>query len=164
MIPAFVIAQSDEKNDSSIASADSSKHKRYSLTLAPSIGAGLYRNELAPSFYIGIGIKKRNFYEVNFNSSSIFFFERDIDRNYEIFRNTFINAEFLLNLSFFGIGELNNWNGLGFGYLVESKGQYFRETTFQLYYRKKMRYFSIVPGLILSDNLKEVFPIISIRL
>lgn len=150
--------------DEQSAASDSASYKKHKLLLYPSFGAGLFRNSLAPTFLINAGIRKRNIYEVNINTNSIFFFERDDDRNFEIYRNTFLNAEFLLNFSFFNSGIVKNWNGIGFGYLVESKGQYFRETTFILYYRKKLRHFSITPGIIFSDDLKDAFPVISIRL
>jgi hypothetical protein len=143
---------------------DSTDFKKHKLLLYPSFGAGLIRNTLAPTFLINAGIRKRNIYEVNVNTNSIFFFERDADRNFEIYRNTFLNAEFLLNFSFFNSGIVKNWNGLGFGYLIESKGQYFKESTFVLYYRKKLRHFSITPGIIFRDDFKDAFQVIPIRL
>jgi len=146
------------------AKEDSVFAKKHTMLLYPSFGLGLYRNEFAPTFLINVGIRKRNIYEVNVNTNSIFFFEKDVDNNWQMYRNTFLNAEFLLNFSFFNSNVIKNWNGLGFGYLIESKGQYFEETTFILYYRKKLRHFSIMPGLIFSDNLKDTFPVITIRL
>ena len=155
-------AQSNEK--ASTVPTDTAKVKKYTLFLYPSFGAGLYRNDLAPTFLINIGLRKRNIYEINVNTNSIFFFERDDNRNYQMYRNTFLNGEFLLNLSFFNSGEVKNWNGIGLGYLVESKGQYFKEATIIVYYRKKLRHISFMPGIIFSDNLKDAFPVITIRL
>jgi hypothetical protein len=161
-----IIAQNSTDTTRQVAAtpADSGSVKKYKFLLYPSFGAGLFRNDLAPTFIINIGLRKRNIYEVNVNTNSIFFFERDDNRNFQMYRNTFLNAEFLLNFSFFNSGSTNNWNGLGFGYLVESKGQYFKEATFMVYYRKKLRHLSIMPGIIFSDNLKDAFPVITIRL
>ncbi|MBL0342564.1 MAG: hypothetical protein IPP71_17690 [Bacteroidetes bacterium] len=137
--------------------------KRNKIKIYPGFGISLIRNELAPVFYINLGVNHRDRYEVNINTSSIFFFEREADKNYNIFRNTFLNAEFLLNFSLLN-GSVKNWNGLGIGYLVESKGQYFRDATVFLYYKRKYRYLSIMPGIMLADDFKDVFPVISIRL
>ncbi len=140
---------------------DSIKNNR--IKIYPGFGLSLVRNEFAPVFYINVGVNHKDRYEVNVNTASIFFFERDIDKNYAIYRNTFLNAEFLLNFSPLS-KSIKNWNGLGAGYLIESKGQYFRDATFLVYYRRKFRFFSVMPGIIMADDFKDVFPYISIRL
>jgi hypothetical protein len=137
--------------------------KKINLLIYPGFGLGLFRNELAPQFFINIGINHKERYEVNLNTNSIFFFERGDDKNYHIYRNTFLNGEFLLNFSPFN-RTVKNWNGIGIGYLIESKGQYFRETTMMVYYKRRLRYFALMPGVIIADDFKEVFPVISIKL
>ncbi len=137
--------------------------KKNRLLIYPGFGVSLVRNDIAPVFYINVGLNHRDRYEINVNTSSFFFFERNVDKNYSVYRNTFLNAEFLLNFSIFDRKE-KNYNGFGLGYLIESKGQYFREATMMVYYNKKFRYFSVMPGILLADDFKEVFPVISIRL
>lgn len=158
-----VLAQDDENSESISASAglDSSRNNRF--LIYPGFGVGLIRNELAPAFHINIGFNHRDRYEGNINTSSFFFFEKGDNSKYNIHRNTFLNAEFLLNFSPLS-KSLRNWNGLGVGYLIESRGGYFSETTMMLYYKRKLRLFSITPGLIFDDNFKDVWPVISIRL
>jgi hypothetical protein len=140
---------------------DSAKNNR--LLLYPGFGLSLVRNDFAPVFYINLGLNHKDRYEVNVNTSSFFFFDRDINKNYKVYRNTFLNLEFLLNFSFLN-KNVRDYNGLGVGYLVESKGQYFREATMIVYYKRKFKYFSVMPGLIFADDVKDVFPVISIRL
>jgi len=154
-------AQQDTASAPPSAGIDSVKKNR--ILIYPGFGVGLFRNEIAPVFYICLGLNHKDRYEINVNTSSIFFFERKVDKDYSIFRNTFLNAEYLLNFSIFNKKD-RDFNGIGVGYLVESKGQYFRETTMIFYYKRKFKYFSVMPGIITSDDFKEVFPVISIRL
>lgn len=140
---------------------DSAKSNRF--LIYPGFGVSLVRNDLSPAFYINVGLNHHDRWEVNINSASFFFFERGSDKNYKIYRNTFINAEFLLNFSVFNKKE-RDFNGLGVGYLIESKGYYFEESTFMVYYKRRFKAFSVMPGIVISDNFREVFPVISIRL
>lgn len=151
----------EEIVDSPSQGIDSIKTNRFKIY--PGFGVSLVRNEFAPVFYINVGVNHKDRYEVNVNTSSIFFFERELDKNYSIYRNTFLNAEFLLNFSPLS-KSIKNWNGLGAGYLIESKGQYFRDATVFIYYKRKFRFFSVMPGIMLADDFKDVFPVISIRL
>src|SRR4051812_26300625 len=60
--------------------------KKNKILIYPGFGVSLVRNELAPVFYINLGINHEDRYEVNINTSSFFFFERDIDKNYKVYR------------------------------------------------------------------------------
>jgi hypothetical protein len=126
-------------------------------------GGALVRNEIAPTFHINLGLRHKEFYEATVNTTSIFFFTQGDNGKYNVYRNTFINAEFLLNFNMLS-KSVNNWNGGGIGYLVEARGRYFSETAMQLYYKRKFRYFSVMPALIFDDNFKDVWPMITIRL
>jgi hypothetical protein len=140
---------------------DSTK-KKTTILVYPGFGVSLVRNDLAPVFYISVGFNHMERYEANINTSSFFLFERDIDKNFKVYRNTFLNAEMLVNFSPFN-RTVRNWNGFGVGYLIESKGQYFRETTMMIYYKKRLKHFAIVPGILFADNFKELFPVISVK-
>ena len=137
--------------------------RKNKFLIYPGFGLSLVRNDFAPVFYINLGLNHKDFYEINLNTASFFFFDRDIDKNYNVYRNTFLNAEFLLNFSFLNKKE-RDYNGLGVGYLVESKGQYFRDATMMVYYKRKFKYFSVMPGFIFAYDWKDIFPVISIRL
>ncbi len=140
---------------------DSAKSNRF--LIYPGFGVSLVRNELAPAFYINLGLNHLDRWEVNVNSASYFFFERGTDKKYKIYRNTFLNAEFLFNFSVFNKKE-SDFNGVGIGYLVESRGKYFNEPTFMIYYKRRFKVYSVMPGIVISDDFKDVFPVISIRL
>jgi len=60
--------------------------------------------------------------------------------------------------------SLKSWNGVGVGYLVEARGEYITEPAFMIYYKRKFRFFSVMPGIIMDDNFKDVWPVITIRL
>ncbi len=137
--------------------------KKYKIQIYPGFGVSLVRNDLAPVFYINLGLNFRDRYEMNVNTSSFFFFDKGNDNKYNIYRNTFLNAEFLLNFSMFNKKE-RDFNGLGVGYLIEDRGTYFGEATVMIYYKKKFKFFSVQPGIILENDFKDVFPVISIRL
>lgn len=137
--------------------------RRNKFLIYPGFGVGLVRNELSPTFHINIGYSHANRYEANVNTSSYFFFEKGTDGKYNINRNTFLNAEFILNFSPLN-NSLKSWNGVGFGYLIEARGGYITEPGFQLYYKRKFRFFSVMPAIIFDDNFKDVWPSITIRL
>jgi len=155
IISAAALAQPEQEG------IDSVRNNR--VVIYPGFGVGLIRNELAPAFHINLGFNHRNRYEANVNTSSYFFFEKGTDNNYNIHRNTFLNAEFLLNFSPLS-RNLKNWNGLGIGYMIESRGNYFRDPTMLFYYKRKIGIISVTPGLIFDDSFKDVWPVISIRL
>ena len=143
-------------------SAGNDSETRDKIYISPGFAAEIVRNDIAPVFYINLGFIHRDIYEVNVNSSSLFFFEKTDENDYHIYRNTFLNAEFLLNFSPFNT-IIDNWNGIGIGYLVESKGQIFEKTTFQVYYRKKLKFVSLMGGVVFDDNFENAFPVIGVR-
>ncbi|HEX5002750.1 MAG TPA: hypothetical protein VFW78_09645, partial [Bacteroidia bacterium] len=85
-----------EVSDKDLAAvADSSGNTSESknrVYLYPGFGASLVRNDLAPVFYINLGFKHFDSYEVSVNTSSYFFFEKTDGSEYKIYRNTFLNA------------------------------------------------------------------------
>ena len=149
----------DEPHES--AGIDSVRNNK--AVIYPGFGVGLVRNELTPVFHINIGFNRKNRYEGNINTSSYFFFEKNTDSKYSIHRNTFLSAEFLLNFSPLS-RSIKNWNGVGVGYLIEARGRYFSEPAMIIYYKRKYRFFSVMPGIVFDDNFKDVWPVISIRL
>ena len=162
-----VVLTEAQENDTLTISAEEGEGidsvRKNKFLIYPGFGVGLIRNELSPSFHINIGYSHANRYEANVNTSSYFFFEKGSDGKYSTKRNTFLNLEFLLNFS-----PLNNthksWNGIGVGYLIEARGEYITEPAFMIYYKRKFRYFSVMPGIIFDDNFKDVWPTVTIRL
>jgi hypothetical protein len=158
--PAVALSQ-DSEGEPNAVGLDSVRANK--PVIYPGFGAALVRNELAPVFHINIGYNHKNRYEANFNTSSYFFFSKGSNSDFHVHRNTFLNAEFLLNFSPLS-KSLKNWNGLGVGYLVEARGGMFTETTTVVYYKRRYRFLSVMPGLIFDDNFKDVWPVISVRL
>ncbi len=134
-----------------------------SIVFYPSFGASVVRNTIAPTFHLGIGYKHKERYEITATGSSYFFFEPTADGKHNVYRNTFAGLEFMLNFSPFS-KESPNWNGMGIHYLAEARGMYFSEPAGLIYYRRKFKYFSIMPGVVVDDNLKDVWPLITIKL
>ncbi|MEY3343937.1 MAG: hypothetical protein RL090_1621 [Bacteroidota bacterium] len=155
--PIGVMAQSEEAED--VVDTVSSK----AIVFYPSFGAGLVRNELSPTFHLNIGYKHKERYQVSLTGSSYFFFDRNASGDHNVYRNTFAGLEFMLNFSPFSLDH-PNWNGLGLLYLAEARGGYFSEPAGLIYYRRKFRYFSIMPGIVVDDNLEDVWPMITIKL
>ncbi len=133
------------------------------VVVYPGFGAALVRNDLTPVFYISAGFNHKNRYEANVNTASYFYFDKNNTNTFNIYRNTFVNAEFMLNFSPLS-RSLKSWNGVGVGYLIEERGKYFSETTMVIYYKRRYPFFSVAPGIIFDDNFKDVWPVISIRL
>jgi hypothetical protein len=134
-----------------------------SFVVYGSFGAGLIRNTLSPTVHLQIQYKHKELYSLGLQSTSFFFFNQNTDGDYNVLRNTFAGLEFMLNFSPLSKSD-PNWNGIGLSYLVEANGQMFSEPAGMIYYRRKFKYFSLMPGLILDDRAKDVWPVITIRL
>lgn len=156
-----VLAQ-DENQRMVIDTVSRSKGRNH-LEFSLGFGGALVRNDIAPTFHINLGFRHKELYEANVNTSSIFFFDQTDNGKFRVYRNTFLNAEFMLNFSLLS-KKVSNWNGAGVGYLVEARGRFFSEPAMQIYYKRKFRHFSVMPALIFDDNFKDVWPMITIRL
>ena len=128
-----------------------------------SFGAGLVRNTLSPTVHLSLQYKHKERYSFSAQSTSFFFFSQNADGDFNVYRNTFVGLEFMLNFSPFS-KDNPNWNGLGASYLVEARGRQFSEPAGMIYYRRKFQHFSLMPGLMLDDNFEDVWPVITIRL
>ena len=157
----YVVAQNQEADV--VIDTTTGGKKRNQIEFSLGFGGSLVRNDIAPTFHINLGFRHKEFYEANINTTSVFFFSQGDNGKYRVYRNSFINAEFMLNFNMLS-KSMTNWNGMGVGYLVEARGRYFSETAMQLYYKRKFRYFSVMPALIFDDNFKDVWPMITIRL
>lgn len=133
------------------------------IVFYPSFGAGLVRNTMSPTFHLNIGYKHKERYQFSLVGSSYFFFDKNVAGDHNVYRNTFAGLEFMLNFSPFSLDH-PNWNGIGLLYLAEARGGYFSEPSGLVYYRRKFRYFSIMPGIVIDDNLEDVWPMITIKL
>lgn len=128
-----------------------------------SFGAGLVRNTLSPTIHLQMQYKHKELYALGLQSTSFFFFQQNLSGDYSVYRNTFAGLEFMLNFNPLSKDD-SNWNGIGLSYLVEANGRIFSEPAGMVYYRRKFKYFSLMPGLMLDDQAEDVWPIITIRL
>jgi len=172
----FVILQTSFAQTDTLKSGDSSKYERTvsaELILKPTIGAGLIRNVISPTFDIQLTFNYNNKYKFTFSTSSYFFFERDVNRDFTMYRNTFVTLQYMFKLKAKNLikREENNSNGknswssgIGLGYLIESEGDYFQGTTFKIFYSTKIgRRITFVPELIITDDFKTVFPGVTVK-
>lgn len=154
-----VVAQTEIADSDDVVDTVSSK----AFVFHPTFGAALVRNTLSPTFHLTIGYKHKERYQFSVVGSSCFFFQKNDAGDYSVYRNTFAGLEFMLNFSPFSL-DYPNWNGIGVTYLAEARGGYFSEPAGMIYYRRKFRYFSIMPGIVVDDHLEDVWPMITIKL
>lgn len=132
-------------------------------TFTPQFGIGLIRNTFTPTFDAGFQhnwswiSSQHNFWRIS--GTGYYFFEKNPEGGYKTNDNWFINA------CIGSIDQYNNkgWVGkefsLGVGYLVSSKGDYFKGTTIRLYTNIMLvKGLSLVPEIIATDNFKQFFP------
>lgn len=140
------------------------------LTVDMNVGVGLLRNTLAPTADLGLQIvrnrrkydpKTSNTYGLYFQP--IFLFEKNSSGNYITNTNGFVNVRF---------GEQTNEEGckrpitraFGAGYLILNKGDYFKKNTFKVFMDLQLnKDIRISPELIITDNGKQVFPGLTLK-
>jgi len=126
------------------------------IDINANIGIGLIKDKIYPNLYLRIGIYY-NEYQFGVNGSSYFLFKQTATDNFEIFRNSFIGIE-LLKLR----KEKSNM-GIGISYLAEDELESFSNTTLKLSLINEIKYITILPELIFTDNFKIVFPSVTIN-
>lgn len=147
-------------------SCDSTENGK-SLEMNLGIGVSLIRNTITPSVHINLDYNNNDDWQIGLNTASYYFFEQtfkaDNSKNYNMYINTFLNAEFSFH-GFFSNSKSNdkNWNGIGIGYLIGKSGDYFNGSTAKIYYVAEYKHIAIVSELIFTNNFKTVFPGITI--
>jgi hypothetical protein len=140
------------------------------------MGAGLVRNTLTPMAEGGIGwynmrpayyTKKFQQDEINtFIGASVtpyFFFDRNPDGNFYVKDNWFVTLEMGGATNFLGLSSPLVTGGVG--YLFAQKGNYFKGTTMKAFMNFKIRNGpTISPELILTGDLKQIFPGITVKI
>ena len=139
------------------------------FTFNPQFGAGVVRNIVAPVTDIAFqhnrywnNSRERGFTRIS--GSGYYFFEKDAAGNFAVNDNWFVNAS---------IGNISDrtdasWYGLessfGIGYLVSKKGGYFKNNTFRVFTDIMLvRGLTIVPEIIFTDDFKQIFPGITVK-
>lgn len=128
------------------------------LEIMAGVGTGIVKKQLSPDFYFRIGYfrnqkggcLKKHFY---ISDNMVYFFQD----NGKIAINNFLNVGFRYNLS----NEVYkyNWIGLEFGYLTNSKGDYFKAPTFRLGTIIDLRKNIIIsPQVYMENGFKSIYP------
>lgn len=135
------------------------------LTMDGNMGIGLVRNTLTPYAEMGITymnrqrkLDKNDYLFGRVSASTYVFFDKNAAGEYLVHDNWFVNAE---------LGEKHDdqTNSMGIGYLAFQKGNYFKGTTMKVFLNlnlKKNR-FTISPELIITNDFKQIFPGITLK-
>lgn len=135
------------------------------IMITGDLGVGLIRNTFAPYAEMGLAYIRQlrptawnNQGEMGFSlfASSYFFFEKGANNTYYTKPNWFVNAQ---------VGEEQGMS-MGAGYLFSRSGDYFKGTTVKAFMNITMfkkRGFTLSPELIITDDFKQVFPGLTIK-
>lgn len=142
------------------------------LTVDFNMGAGLVRNKLAPTLDAGLQIQQsfKKFNLDGFNTYSLFvqpyfLFDKNANGDHIANTNMFVNFSWGTGSEIGDhFGLLSKQNTIGVGYLVLSKGNYFKNNTFKVFYEAKLKSgVTLSPELIITDNFKQIFPGLTLK-
>ncbi len=135
------------------------------LTFDGNMGIGLVRNTLTPNAEMGITymnrqrkLDKNDYLFGRLTMSTYLFFDKNAAGEYLVHDNWFVNAEL-------GEKHENETNTMGIGYLAFQKGNYFKGTTLKVFLnlRLKKSSFTISPEIIITNDFKQIFPGITLK-
>ncbi len=135
--------------------------------------AGLIRNTFTPGVEAGITHLKFNrspypdhFFFTSLYVSSVYFFSSGGDGNQVVNDNYFVNIESgSAGMDDDMLGVKVRSVSLGGGYLIISKGEYFKANTVRLFMGLRLGSgLSIYPELIGTNNLKQIFPGMTLKI
>jgi hypothetical protein len=142
------------------------------VSLLGNIGAGLVRNKLSP--FAEVGLEYRNYFvngKDDYSTTALyispyFLFNQGTDGKYRTYTNWFVNAElgsfFSKNNDLMGL-YLKRMT-LGGGYLLNPDKIHFQKTTFKLFMNYQLpKGITISPEVIFTNNLKNIFPGITVK-
>ncbi len=144
-------------------------YKKPKFSFNPQFGVGVVRSTLTPVTDIAFQYnrywannKERNIFRIS--GTGYYFFDKDVKGNFIVNDNWFINAV---------VGNISDkndpsWYGreatFGVGYLVSQKGGYFKNTTMRVFTDIMIvKGVSLVPEIIATDNFKQFFPGITLK-
>jgi hypothetical protein len=139
---------------------------RHKFKVNAKLGAGLIMNTITPMADIGLQYNKywswrsENYSIFRLSATPYYFFNKDGQGNFVANDNWFVNAA-IGSIDEKGVGP--EWLGkectIGAGYLVSQKGGYFKKNTFKIFTDILLIHgITIVPEVIITNNLKQVFP------
>ncbi len=172
------------KKNSELTHSDKSKFSKnvksdIPFSLKFNLGGGLIRNKFSPVFEGGIVFipQKQDYYSLQWLPAAAFIsltanryytFEQTIaSTSSTTFNNTFLNLSLgnRFNTKLRSNLLLSEYEA-GIGYLVERGGSYYGKNTFKLFASivTKSKFIRLSPEIYVTDNFKEVFPGLSIKI
>ncbi len=141
------------------------------ISFSGNIGAGLIRNTFAPLAEVGLEFRdywtkgKREYSVSGLYISPYFLFSRNDAGKYRTQTSWFLNAEF----GMYGENEIMDLPlkrfTIGAGYLLNSDNIYFQKTTFKVFSNLTLpKGITISPEVIFTNNLKNIFPGVTVKI
>jgi len=150
-------------NTAGAVAPDSARKKPDDMILLwAGIGTGLIRDKWIPKIAPVVTLRhKGKEYAVSYDMN--FFFEREENRKYKLYLNSFLDLGFGFRPS--PKKEPNVYHRVSAGYLINSSGAYFGKNTFRLSYAYPVAksVIRIIPELYFTDKFKTIFPGLSVR-
>ncbi len=139
------------------------KRKNDQLALTLGGGAGLIRSQIVPKLSPTLALKRQRMeYSVTYDMN--YFFERQENRNFKLYLNTFLDIGVGTKL-FNRPKDIDVYQKLTVGYLIHSEGSYFSKNTFKLSYSYPItsKAIRLLPEIYITNKFKTIFPGISVN-
>lgn len=148
----------------------------FPFRLLPVTGLGLIRDKASP--FLGLSLdfapQRQDYYFkngsmytfINLATVPYFTFEKTNTGNYRTFYNVFLEASMGNRINNErGYGSVSELSA-GVGYLVRNDGSYFLRNTFKIFFNIGLRnsFLKVRPELFVTDNFKQAFPGIAIKI
>jgi hypothetical protein len=126
------------------------------LQATAEIGAGLIRTSLSPNITYDLSISNYKGHQFGLSGSSYYFFQKNENDHFDISMNHF------LGVSYIRLHEKKSNIGFSIRYLLNDSRNDFQGDAFMLSTNHSTNAWRISPALIFSNNLKTIFPSITI--
>ncbi|MDD1443829.1 hypothetical protein MEO93_26480 [Dolichospermum sp. ST_sed3] len=123
-----------------------------------SAGLGYLGDKFYPELNLNVTLRfggrfDPNNNKVTFSYNNLFLAEKSTDGSYNTHINSFISVAWNKNLNYRHEHPL--WIGIGAGYLIQNRGDYFKGNTFKFFISKDVGNVSITPELYMTDDFKK---------
>jgi hypothetical protein len=127
------------------------------------VGASLIRNTMAPNLSLLLSYNHKNKYEIALSGSLYYFFERDAQRNFSTYINSFVGVQFSSHDKKESKKSSSRWVGSGIAFLVSRQGDYFQGRTSKIYGIYSYKKIEILPEIYVTNNRRNIFPGLTVR-
>jgi hypothetical protein len=128
------------------------------LELSGGAGFGFLGDKFYPELDLNVRLRFGNRYKsdnhmVSFLYQNLFFAERKTEGGYSNNTNSFLSVSWSKNLS--PEKSSPSWFGLGAGYLIQKKGDYFTGKTAKFFVTETIGHFTVTPEAYLTNSFKN---------